>query len=70
MNNKLDTNIFSNKGNFNLKLNPLRRPKGNHQPPTLLSNSLLGSLSLLTPPSLQLTDEILLQEIINLMKIY
>ena len=33
MNNKLDTNRFSNKGNFNLKLNPLYKPKGNHQLP-------------------------------------
>ena len=35
--------------NFNLKLNPLYRPKGNYQPPTLLNNSLLGSFSLSTP---------------------
>ena len=34
MNNEPDTNIFSNEGNFNSKLNPLCRPKGNHQPPT------------------------------------
>ena len=39
MNNKLDINIFSNKGNFNLKLNPLYRLKGNHQPPALFGNS-------------------------------
>ena len=49
MNNKLDINIFSNKGNFNLKLNPLYRPKGNHQPLVLFSNGLLGSFSLSTP---------------------
>ena len=49
MNNKLDINIFFNKSNFNLKLNPLYRPKGNHQPPALPSNSLLGSFSLFTP---------------------
>ena len=30
INNKLDTNMFSNKDNFNLKLNPLYRPKGNY----------------------------------------
>ena len=41
MNNKLDINIFSNKGNFNLKLNPLCRPKGNYQPPAPPSNALL-----------------------------
>ena len=50
MNNKLNTNIFSNKSNFNLKLNPLYRPKGNYQPLTLPNNSLLGSLGLFTPP--------------------
>ena len=49
MNNKLDINIFFNKGNFNLKLNPLYRPKGNYQLLTLPSNSLLDSLSLSTP---------------------
>ena len=49
MNNKLDTNIFFNKGNFNLKLNPLCRPKGNHQPLALLSNGFLDSFSLSTP---------------------
>ena len=49
MNNELDTNMFSNKGNFNLKLNPFYRLKGNYQPPTLSGNSLLGSLSLSTP---------------------
>ena len=42
--------MFSNKGNFNLKLNPLCRPKGNHQPLALPSNGLLGSLGLSTPP--------------------
>jgi hypothetical protein len=52
MNNKLDTNIFFNEGNFNLKLNPLYRPKGNYQPPAPPSNGLLGSLSLSTPLSL------------------
>ena len=52
MNNKLDINIFSNKGNFNLKLNPLYRPKGNYQPPALPSNGLLNNLSLFTPLSL------------------
>ena len=50
MNNELDINIFSNKGNFNLKLNPLYRPKGNYQPLTLPSNNLLDSFSLSTPP--------------------
>ena len=30
MNNKLDINIFFNKSNFNLKFNPLYRPKGNY----------------------------------------
>ena len=49
MNNELDINIFSNKDNFNLKLNPLYRPKGNYQPLTLSSNGLLGSLGLSTP---------------------
>ena len=49
MNNKLDINIFSNKGNFNLKLNPLCRLKGNYQPLALPGNSLLGSLGLFTP---------------------
>ena len=49
MNNKLNTNIFSNKGNFNSKLNPLYRPKGNHQPLALPGNGLLGNLSLFTP---------------------
>ena len=52
MNNKLNTNIFSNKGNFNLKLNPLYRLKGNYQLPALPSNGLLGSFSLSTPPLL------------------
>ena len=49
MNNELDINIFSNKGNFNLKLNPLHRPKGNHQPLALPSNGLLGSFGLFIP---------------------
>ena len=49
MNNELNTNIFFNKGNFNLKFNPLYRPKGNYQLPALPSNSFLGSLSLSTP---------------------
>ena len=49
MNNKLNINIFSNKGNFNLKLNPLYRPKGNYQLLALPGSSLLGSLSLFTP---------------------
>ena len=49
MNNKLNTNIFSNKGNFNLKLNPLYRPKGNYQPLALSSNSLLSNFGLFTP---------------------
>ena len=44
--------MFSNKGNFNLKLNPLCRPKGNHQPLALPGNSLLGNFSLFTPPLL------------------
>ena len=48
MNNKPDTNMFSNKGNFNLKFNPLCRPKGNYQLLALPSNGLLGSLSLFT----------------------
>ena len=52
MNNKLDINIFFNKGNFNLKLNPLCRPKGNYQPLALPSNSLLDNFSLSTPPLL------------------
>ena len=50
--------MFSNEGNFNSKLNPLRRPKGNHQPPTPPGNGLLGSLGLSTPPSLQPTNKI------------
>ena len=50
MNNKLDINIFFNKGNFNLKLNPLYRFKGNYQPPALSSNGLLSSLNFFTPP--------------------
>ena len=50
MNNKLDINIFSNKGNFNLKFNPLYRPKGNYQPLAPPSNSLLNNFSLFTPP--------------------
>ena len=62
--------MFSNKGNFNLKLNPLYRPKGNYQLPTLPGNGLLGSLSLLNPPLLQPTNEIPLREVINLIKIY
>ena len=49
MNNELDINIFSNEGNFNLKLNPFYRPKGNHQLLALLGNGLLGSLGLFTP---------------------
>ena len=49
MNNKLNTNIFSNKGNFNLKLNPLYRSKGNYQPLALPNNGFLGSLGLSTP---------------------
>ena len=52
MNNKLNINIFFNKGNFNLKLNPLYRPKGNHQLLALPSNNLLDSFSLSTPLSL------------------
>ena len=52
MNNELDINIFSNKGNFNLKLNPLYRPKGNYQLLALPGNNLLDSFSLFTPPSL------------------
>ena len=52
MNNKLDINMFSNKGNFNLKLNPLYRLKGNYQLLTLFSNGLLGSPGLFTPPLL------------------
>ena len=48
MNNKLDINIFSNKGNFNLKFNPFYRLKGNHQLLALSGNSLLGSFSLFT----------------------
>ena len=52
MNNELDINIFSNKGNFNLKLNPLYKFKGNYQPLTPLGNGFLGSLSLSTPPLL------------------
>ena len=70
MNNELDINIFSNKGNFNLKLNPLCRPKGNYQLLALLGNGLLGSLSLSTPLLFWLTDEIPSQEVINLIKIY
>ena len=38
--------MFSNKGNFNLKLNPFYRPKSNYQLLTLPSNNLLGSFSL------------------------
>ena len=49
MNNKLDINIFSNKGNFNLKFNPFYRPKGNYQPLAPTSNNLLGNLGLFTP---------------------
>ena len=49
MNNELDINIFFNKGNFNLKLNPLYRPKGNYQLLALFSNGLLGSFGLFTP---------------------
>ena len=52
MNNKLDINMFSNESNFNSKLNPLYRPKGNHQPLALPGNGLLGSFGLFTPPSL------------------
>ena len=52
MNNELNTNIFSNKGNFNLKFNPLYRPKGNYQPPAPPSNGFLGSFGLSTPPLL------------------
>jgi hypothetical protein len=44
MNNKLDTNVFFYKGNFNLKLNPLYRPKVNHQLLVLSSSSLLLNL--------------------------
>jgi len=32
--------MFSNEGNFNSKLNPLHRPKGNYQPPDPPGNSL------------------------------
>ena len=49
MNNKLDINIFFNKGNFNLKLNSFYRLKGNHQPLAPPGNSFLNSLSLFTP---------------------
>ena len=49
MNNKLNTNIFFNKGNFNSKLNPLYRSKGNYQLLALPGNGLLGSFSLFTP---------------------
>ena len=44
--------MFSNKGNFNLKFNPLYRPKGNYQPPALSSNGLLGSFGLSITPLL------------------
>ena len=49
MNNKLNTNIFFNKGNFNLKFNPLYRLKGNYQPPALPGNGFLGNLGPFTP---------------------
>ena len=52
MNNELDINIFSNKGNFNLKLNPLYKFKGNYQPLAPPSNSLLGNFGFSTPPLL------------------
>ena len=41
--------MFSNKSNFNLKFNPLYRPKGNYQLLALPGNGLLGSLGLSTP---------------------
>ena len=50
MNNELDINIFSNKNNLNLKLNPLCRLKGNYQPLALLSNGLLDSFNFFTLP--------------------
>ena len=49
MNNKLNINMFSNEGNFNLKLNPLYRPKGNHQLLALFGNGFLGSFGLFIP---------------------
>jgi hypothetical protein len=50
MTNKQDTNIFSNKGNFNSKRNPLRKTNTSHQPPIPPSNSFLPGNSLLYNP--------------------
>ena len=45
-----------NKGNFNIKFNPLYGLKGNYQPPVLPSNGLLDSFSLFTPLFFFLTN--------------
>jgi hypothetical protein len=68
------TNLFSNKGNFNLKRNPHQKPTITHIPPTPPkdnNNSRDKDLTVLETDNLHsLADENLLREVTNLIKIY
>jgi hypothetical protein len=80
MTNEQDTNIFSNKGNFNSKRNPLRKTNTSHQPPILPGNNLLydplagggdlGGLGFSGSSTSQPTKEILSREVTSLIKVY
>jgi hypothetical protein len=74
------TNLFSNKGNFNLRHNPHHKPATTHIPPTSSKDNNssedkdptvpeTNDLTTHTTPQL-LTDEIPSREVTNLMKIY
>jgi hypothetical protein len=72
--NKPQTNLFSNKGNFNSKRNPYQKPTTTHilsTPPKDSNNSKDKDFTVLETDDLQsLADKISSREVTNLIKIY